>query len=324
MTTRRKMMIALGASALAASFRSLAQTSKTYRVGILFGGQSFTPNFREFGLELRRLGYVEGENVSFIVRTAEGRLERLPALARELVAERVDVIVAPATPQATAARQATDSIPIVFTLVTDPVGSGFVQNLAKPGFNLTGTSQLNQELSAKRLEILKEMFPKIKRVAVIVSDEPQVPLQLAQLLIGANQLGIDLKPIQISGQEAVGNVGKQLKALHIDAMVVADSVANHYNHKLLASFAAQARLPTIYPRDDYIDAGGLIYYGANLGALYRRTAYFVDRILKGAKPSDLPVELPTHYELVINMKTAKALGIKVPQSLLARADRVIE
>jgi len=326
MNNRRKLLLGLGAGALAAPFRSLAQTQKVHRVGILFGGSTLRTGrvTREFQEELGRLGYIEGQNLAIIQRQADLRLERLPALAAELVAEHVDVILATSTMQVQAARQATSSIPIVFVLVTDPVGMGFVQSLARPGFNMTGTTNVNIELSGKRLEILKELAPKASRVAVLVSDEPNVPIQVEQIRIGAKQLGITIQTTQVSRREDFEAVGKQLRAWRTDALLAVESTANNYNAKLLGEFAAHVRLPAIYVRGNYIDEGGLISYGANAAALYRRAAHFVDRILKGAKPADLPVELPTHYEMVINMKAARSLGIKVPQSLLLRADRVIE
>jgi len=273
---------------------------------------------------MRSLGYVDGQTVAFITRLADGQFDRLPALAAELVAEKVDVILASGTVTAKAAHEATSSIPIVFATVSDPVGSGFVQSLARPGFNMTGTSIINEDLAAKRLEILKEMQPRTTRVAVLVSDEPNVPGQVEQIRKGAKLLGIVLTTAKVQRREDFDSVNKQLGAWRTDAILVTENTANSLNSRLLAEFAAHVRLPAMYAHDRYPRDGGLVSYGPNQAAMFRRAAYFVDKILKGAKPADLPVELPTHFELVINMKAARALGIKVPQALLLRVDKVIE
>jgi len=324
MNNRRRLMLALGGSALAASFPSVAQTPKVYRVGMLAPGSTLSDMHQFFLNELRMLGYVEGKNLSIVVRFAESRLERLPTLAAELVAERVDVIFAPSSVTAKAAHQATSSIPIVFAVVFDPVALGFAQSLARPGYNMTGTSSLNSELSAKRVEILKEFFPKTSRLAVLVTDEPQVPPQLEQIQMGAKHLGISILTAQVMRREDLKGVGKQLRAWRANAIFVPDSSINTLNARLLAELAAQLHVPAMFGHSLYPDAGGLMSYGPNNKVLWRLATSYVDKILKGANPSDLPIGLPTHYELVINMKTAKALGIKVPQSLLLRADRVIE
>ena len=265
-----------------------------------------------------------GQNISFLTRFTEKQLERFPALAAELVAERVDVILSIGTPAAEAAQKATSTIPIVFVNVTDAVSSGFVRSLARPGSNMTGLSHLNAELAAKRLEILKDFFPQTSRVAVLVSGEALERPQLEQVQIGAKHLGISILTAQVLGREDFEHVGKQLRAWRANAIFVIDSWTNIFNAKLLAEFAVQLKLPTMSAQKVFTDGGLLISYGAISGALFRRAAHFVDKILKGAKPADLPVELPTRYELVINLKTAKALGVKFPQALLQRADRVIE
>ena len=327
MNNRRRMLIALGAGALTTSFYSNAQSQKVHRVGYLAAGSAQTNEvpLGELVRGLKALGYVEGQNLTLVRRFAEGRLERLPALALEMVAAGVDLIVVTGTTPGKAAREATSSIPIVFNSVTDPVGSGFVQSLARPGYNMTGLSHINADLAAKRLEILKELSPNVSRVAVLVSGEPHVVQpQLEQVQIGAKQLGISLQIARLLRREDFDSVSKQLRAQRADAIFVIDSTTNRYNKNLIVELAAKLRLPAMYAADRYTDAGGLICYGANAGASNYRIAYYVDRILKGANPSDLPVELPTHFELVINMKAAKALGIKIPQSLLLRADRLIE
>ena len=274
--------------------------------------------------ELRRLGYIEGQNVSIVSRFAEGNLEHLPAFAAELVAQKVDVVFSASTPGVQAARLATASIPIVFAVVSDPVGSGFVASLARPGGNITGTSNISRELSAKRLQILKEIAPKTSRVAVLTADEPQVALMLEQVQQAAKFLGMNVLTTQVLSRNDFESVHKQLRTWRADSIDVFDSSKNLFNRKLLAEFAAQARLPAIYAQSQYVDAGGLMSYGPNYEALYRRAAQYVDKILKGARPADLPVEQPTKFEMVINLKTAQALGLAIPQALLLSADKVIE
>jgi len=318
------MLIALGASALTAPFPSFAQAQKVHRIGILFGSSQFFPPLLAFLEELKRLGYVDGRNVAIVSRIAEGKLDRLPAFATELVAEKVDVIFAHSTIAVEAAQKATTSIPIVFSVVSDPVESGFVDSLARPGRNITGTSNLVRELAAKRLQILKELAPRASRIALLVTDDQSVAPQMVEIREAAKSLNMNTFTEQILTPSDFAEASKRLRSQHANSICVVESTKNAFNRKTLAEFAAQARLPAMYPHSQYADAGGLASYGPNYAELYRRAAHYVDKILKGAKPADLPVELPTHFELVINMKTAKALAIKIPPSLLARADRVIE
>ena len=324
MNNRRKLVMALGAGALTAPFASWAQQGKVWRVGILFASSKSSLNLQAFLQELQRLGYIEGQNVSIVSRFAEGNFERLPALAVELVAQNVDIVFAGSTVVVQAAQRATASIPIVFAVAADPVSSGFVSSLARPGGNITGMSNLSRELSAKRVQILKEMAPKASRVAVLTSDDAPVAHQLAEIQDVAKQLGVNVLPTKLLSRDDLGNAHKLLRNWRADAIVVIDSSTNYFNRKLLVEFAAQARLPAIYAASQYVDAGALISYGANLEDLYRRAAQYVDKILKGAKPADLPVEEPTKFDMVVNMKTAKALGIKIPQSILVQATKVIE
>jgi putative ABC transport system substrate-binding protein len=322
---RRKLIVALGAGALAAPFGSFAQQpAKTPRIGILFSGSKSYPPLLAFMQELQRLGYIEGQNVSFVNRIAEGNLERLPAFAAELVAEKVNVIFAANTNGVQAARQATASIPVVFSVVSDPVGSGFVKSLARPGGNVTGTASINRELAAKRLQILKEAFPKTSRIAVLITDEPQVAPQLEQVQQAAKRLSMNILTTQVVSRDDFDRAQKLLRNWRADLIYVAESSTNTSNRKLLEEFAAQIRLPVIYAQSLYADDGGLVSYGANFEELYRRAAHYVDKILRSAKPADLPVEQPTKFELVFNMKTAKTLGVKIPNSILVRADKVIE
>ena len=316
--------MALGAGALTAPFASWAQQGKVWRVGILFASSKSSLNLQAFLQELQRLGYIEGQNVSIVSRFAEGNLEHLPAFAAELVSQKVDVFFSASTPGVQAARLATSSIPIVFAVVSDPVGSGFVASLARPGGNITGTSNISRELSGKRLQILKEMVPKASRVAVLAADEPQIARMLEEVQQAAKLLGMSILTTQVQSRSDFETVHKQLRTWGADTIDVLDSSKNLFNSKLLAELAAYVRLPAIYPQSQYADAGGLISYGPNYEDLYRRAAQYVDKILKGAKPSDLPVEEPTKFEMTVNLKTAKALRLKIPQLILGRADRVIE
>ena len=324
MNTRRQLLIALGAGALGISLTTVAQAQKIHRVGILSGTAKTSVQVQSFLQELRRLGYIEDRNVAIVGRYAEGRLELLPEFSAELAAVKVDVIFAASTNSVQAARQATALVPIVFSTVSDPVGSGFVTSLGHPGGNMTGTTSINRELAAKRLQILKEAFPNTLRVAILITDEPQVAPQMDQVRQAARLLGMNILTTQVLSRDDFERGHKLVRSWRADSIYVVESAKNTINSRLLAEFAAQIRLPAIYAQSQYTDAGGLISYGANYEDLYRRAAHYVDKILKGAKPADLPVEQPTKFELVINMKTAKALGITIPQSILVRADRVIE
>jgi putative ABC transport system substrate-binding protein len=324
MTTRRQLLSFLGAGALGISLTTVARAQKVRRVGILFVLGKTHPRLETFFQEFRQLGYIEGQNVAIVGRFAEGKLELLPQFAAELAAEEVDVIFASSTNAAQAARQATASIPIVFSVVSDPVGSGFVASLGRPGGNMTGTTSMNRDLAAKRLQILKEAFPRTSRVAVFITDEPQVAPQLDQVQQAAKVLGISVLTTQLRSRDDFERTQKALRSWRADAIYVVDSAINGGNAGLLAEFAVQIRLPNIFAEGLYAELGGLVSYGANFLELYRRAAHYVDRILKGAKPAELPVEQPTKFELVINMKTAKALGITISQSVLVRADRMIQ
>ena len=328
MNSRRRLIVAIGAGTFGMfSMTAFAQTQRVYRVGILVPtGVAITnsPYYVAFLDELRRLGYVEGQNVSIIARYAGGHLEGLPSAAAELVSERVDVILAGTTPAAQAARQATAAIPIVFSILSDPVGSGVVQTLARPGFNVTGTSSRSNELAAKRMEILKDMFPKVSRVAVLSTDERHVLPHVEEVKRAAKLLGIDTLTTQVLRREDMEVAAKQLRAWHADAIAVVDTIANFTNRELLVEFAAKVQLPAMYPQAIYVGVGGLVSYAPSYELLFRRAAHYVDKILKGANPAEMPVELPTIFELIINMKTAKELRIKIPQPILLRADKVIE
>ena len=274
---------------------------------------------------LREFGYVEGRNILIEYRWAEGRFDRLPGLAADLVRARVDVIAALAIPAALAAKRATTTIPIVMVGVTQPVESGLVASLAQPGGNITGLSSFSAELSAKRLELLKEFVPGLKRVAVLWNPgNPGKAGDWREVQVAARALGVTVQSREVRSRDEFEKTFNVISKDRPDALfAVGDPLILDQRGRIVA-FAAKHRLPAIYEHWVYADAGGLVAYGPDIRELYRRAASYVDKILKGAKPADLPVEQPTKFELVINLKTAKALGLTIPPSLLLRADQVIE
>jgi putative ABC transport system substrate-binding protein len=277
---------------------------------------------------LRDLGYAEGRNLVIEYRDAEGKFERLPALAAELVALKVDVILAGSTPHAVAAKQATRTIPIVVASVGDPVSSGLVTSLARPGGNVTGLSILAPELVGKCLELLKQAVPGVSLVAVLwqpgAAGERTVRDMLKAAEVAARALGVRPQFVEARGPADFDRAFSDMTKARAGALTVLGTPMFFNERRRLVELTAKNRLPAVYPLREYVDAGGLMAYGPNLADLFRRAATYVDRILKGAKPADLPVEQPTKFELVINLKTAKALGLTIPQSVLGRADRVIE
>jgi putative ABC transport system substrate-binding protein len=307
------------------------QAAEPTRIGYL-STQSLSPPTRlgeAFRQGLRDLGYVEGRNVVIESRSAEGKLERLPALAAELVALKVDVIVAPAgTPPALAAKQATRTIPIVFIAVGDPVTSGLVSSLARPGGNATGLTDVNPELVGKRLELLTQAVPGVSRLAVLwqpgaVGERTEKDM-LKAAEVAARALGVRLQVVEARGPADFDRAFSDMTSARAGALTVLGSNMFFKERRRLVDLAAKNRLPAVYITREYVDAGGLMSYGADLADSFRRAATYVDKILKGAKPGDLPVEQPTKFELVINLKTAKSLGLTIPASVLGRADRVIE
>jgi putative tryptophan/tyrosine transport system substrate-binding protein len=277
---------------------------------------------------LRDLGYVEGRNVVIEYRDAEGKPERFPAHAAELLALKVDVIVAPGTPAALAAKQATQTLPIVFAAVADAVTSGLVTSLARPGGNLTGLSFLGPELIGKRLEQLKQAIPGVSRVAVFwqpgAVGERTDKEMLKEAEVAARALGVRPQFVEARGPADFDRAFSDMTKARAGALTVWSTPMFFNERRRLVDLAAKNRLPAVYQWREIVDAGGLMSYGPDLADLFRRAATYVDRILKGAKSGDLPVEQPTKYELVINLKTAKALGLTIPPSLLQRADQVIE
>jgi putative ABC transport system substrate-binding protein len=331
MMDRRRFLLTSLAGALAAPLAAEAQqAAKVARIGLLALNLAAAPHLPEaFRQGLRDLGYVEGRNIVIEYRDAEGKPERLPALAAELVALKVDVIVAPGTPQALAAKQATRTLPIVFASgASDPVTSGLVTSLARPGGNVTGLTGLGPELVGKCLEQLTQAVPGVTRVAVLWQPGPLGERTEKEMLKGAEvagrALGVRLQFVEARGPAEFDRAFSDMTRAHASALTVLGSAMFFNERRRLVDLAAEHRLPTVYTVREYVDAGGLMSYGPNLADLFRRAATYVDKILKGARPADLPVEQPTKFDLVINLKTARTLGLTIPPSLLARADQVIE
>ena len=327
---RRGAIVVLGALGAVPFAPDAQQAGKTPRIGYLALGLSALPHVREaFVRGLRDLGHIEGHNVAIHYRSAEGNAERLPALAAELVALAVDVIfTGGGTLPALAAKQATATLPIVFADAADPVTSGLVASLARPGGNVTGLFALAGDLVGKRLELLKLAVPGVSRIAVLWQPDAlgertdRDMLQAAEA--AARALGVRLQFVQARVPTDIDAAFSEMTRARADALSIFPSSMLFQERRHLIDLAARSRLPTIYLTREYVEAGGLVSYAANVPDLFRRAASYVDKILKGAKPSDLPVEQATKFELVINLKTANALGITIPQALLIRADSLIE
>jgi putative ABC transport system substrate-binding protein len=300
--------------------------TKVPRVGLLIAGsspgRSYLSAFRQ---GLHELGYVEGHSIATEYRWAEGNYERLPDLAAELVRLKVDVIVAVATPAVQAAKQATKAIPIVMLSVGDPVASGFVASVARPGGNITGLANIATELVGKQLQLLREVVPTFSLVAVLWNPaNPSNASQLREAEAAARALGVRAQPLEAQGPSDIDRAFVAMTREHAGALLVLSDSMLIAQRERIADLATKSRLPAVYGLRLHAEAGGLMAYGANLLDLVRLAATFVDKILKGAKPADLPVEQPTKFELVINLKTAKALGLTIPPSVLGRADQVIQ
>jgi putative ABC transport system substrate-binding protein len=325
MITRRKMLLALGTLA---TLPALAQQqNRVWRIGFL--GQpaaaGIADRIEALRAGLREFGYVEGKNLTIDFRWAEDRYERLPALAGELVPLKPDVIVTHGAAGVRAAKNATATIPIVMANVGDPVAVGLVASLARPGGNVTGSSFFNLELYEKQIELLREIFPRAKRFAFLVNpDNPSSAPAYAAAEAAAKLLKVELQRFAVRGPAEFDSAFAAMVKTRVDAVTVqADSVfVTHAS--TIAEVGVKRRLPVASSGRELVEAGGLLAYGHSVPDLFRRAGYFVDRIFKGTKPADLPVERPTRFELLVNMKTAKALGIKIPQSFLVRVDRVIE
>jgi putative tryptophan/tyrosine transport system substrate-binding protein len=324
---RRKFLATLGGAGVAWPLAARAQqpAGRIWRLGILQPGAPPEPLVEAIRQRLRELGYIEGRNIVLEYRWAEGKLERLTDLARDLVASKVDVITTLSTPAALAARNATTTIPIVFTAVGDPVGSGVVPSLARPGGNATGTSLLATELSAKRLEVLREIAPGISRVAMLWNDtNPSMVLRAQEAQDAATKLGVIVRSIGVHDLIDFDAAFAAIESDRADALLTLVDPFTLVHRKRIVDFAAQRHLPAIYEAREFVGSGGLVSYGPSLVANQRRAAEYVDKIFKGAKPADLPVEQPVKFELLINMKTAKELNLTIPPSIVLRADEVIE
>jgi len=320
---RREFITLLGSAAAWPLAARAQQPAKLPTIGFLgpntrsFDSQQRLPAFVE---RLRELGWIEGRTIAIEYRWAEGSIDRAAELAAEFVRLKVDVIVTSGTPQVLAAKQATSVIPIVFAAVGDPVGAGVVATLARPDGNATGLSLQQTETTGKRLELLREVIPGLRRLAIIAnSDNLSAVLEVREAQAAARALGLDVVTAEIQRREDIAPAFEALKG-RVDALYVAADPLLNTNRMRVAILAVGARLPTMYSIREPIETGGLIYYGPNFADLNRRAADFVDKILRGTKPADLPVEQPTKFDLVINLITAKALGLTIPATVLARAD----
>jgi putative ABC transport system substrate-binding protein len=312
------LLLAVGA------FTEAQEAKKVPRIGILFIGSRNQPHLESFKQGLRERGYTEGKNIAFEYRYAEGRQDQLPELAAELVQLKVDVIVVTADISAEAATQATKTIPIVVT-TGDPVAWGLAESLAKPGGNVTGLSAVLADLSGKRVEILRETLPKMTRLATLW--DPSVRLAgpvFKETSLAAQALSLQLHSFEVKTAQDIENAFADIPKVRPNALLVILSPVVTLYSKRIVELALKQKLPGIYPTRQFVEEGGLMAYGPLIGDLYRRAATYVDKILKGAKPADLPVEQPMKFEFVINLKTAKQIGLTIPPNVLARADKVIK
>jgi putative tryptophan/tyrosine transport system substrate-binding protein len=327
---RRHSVLALAALGVAARSRTLfaQQPVKTAHVGFLHAAsaQGAEAQVRAFRDGLRELGYVEGKNLEIEYRWGEGKLESLPALADELVQAKVDVIVAATSPAVVAARRATGTIPIVMPLSSDPVGDGLVASLAHPGGNITGLSIMAPELGEKRLQLLKELFPRAAYAVAAVWNPAYVGMRarFEQAQVAAPAVGLTVRSMEVRDPRELDIAFETILREHPEALLVLVDPFTRSQRSRIVQFAADQRLPAIYESSEFVDVGGLISYGPNITDQFRRAATYVDKILKGAKAADLPIEQPTTFELAINVKCAKALGLKFPEAILLRADKVVE
>jgi putative tryptophan/tyrosine transport system substrate-binding protein len=298
------------------------QQARIPRLGYLTGGDS-SPN-EAFVQGLHDLGYFEGKNIVIEVRNADGTMDRLPNLAAELVRLKVNVIVAVGGQATLPAKHATSTIPIVFTLVSDPVGAKLITSLARPGGNLTGLSSISTDLSGKRLELLKEAIPKVSRIAVLYDPTDRSKIaEVKEIEDDARFLSVQLQTLEVRRLDELENAFKTASRAKVSAILVLPTSILNSNRKRIADLATKNRVPIMLATSQHMDAGALMSYGPDYADLYRRAAVYVDKILKGAKPADLPVEQPTKFELVINLKTANQIGLTIPPNVLARADKVI-
>ena len=324
---RRDVITLLGGAAAWPLRAGAQQAGKVYRIGVLEMTSATLNVANVYALRagLRQLGYFEGQNLVIEYRSADGRDDRFPGLARELLDLKVDVIVTRGTPAAIAAKNATSTVPVVMAASGDPVGTGLVTSLSRPGGNITGLSAIVGELAPKRLELVREIVPALGRIAVLANtSNDAVRGDWAVIETAARSLGVQSQLLDLRKSDAIGPTFDDASARRADALIVVIDAITLANRQLIVDLAMKHRLPTIYSSREFVDIGGLISYGVSYPDLYRRVATYVDKILKGTKPSDLPVEQPTQLELVINLKTAKALGLTISRDFLLIADEVIE
>jgi putative ABC transport system substrate-binding protein len=303
------------------------QSGKLPRIGLLFTGESSppSPNVEAFRQGLRDLGYVEGKNIVLEYRYAEGKVERLPQLAEELVRLPIDVIVTATSPAIHAAKRATDTVPIVFAVSGNPMATGYVASLARPGGNVTGLSAMDYELSGKRLELLTEALRKVSRVAVLWNPgNGAMVLKMKEVQSAARALRFELKSLEVRDPQDFDRALAALPREHPDALLTLADPLTLFHRDRIIEMAAKSRVPAMYEDREFVEAGGLMSYGPSIPDNYRRAAVYVDKILKGAKPADIPVEQPMKFELVINLKAAKQIGLTIPPNVLVRADKVIK
>jgi len=325
--SRRRFLTTASSAVLVAPLAAEAQPQTTvYRIGFLRRTSPEPTGFDAFRQGLREFGYVEGQNVVIEQRYAHGAYDRLPGLAAELVRLKADVIVVDGTPTANVVKAATKMIPIVFVLVIDPVAAELVESLARPGGNLTGlTIAVGYELAGKRVELLKDAVPSLSRVAALGNPTSSVTgPSLRDAERAARALGLKFKAFEARSPEDLASAFSAMTTWRASALSTINDAMFFSQRKRIVELSTKSRLPAVHPEAEFVQAGGLMSYGPDFHYLFRRSAYFVDKILKGAKPADLPVEQPTKFELVINLRTAKALGLTIPQTLLIRADQVIQ
>ena len=329
MDNKKIVEVFLGAMLLANSFSAEAQQArKLFRIGFISSehpGSPRTEHLSEgFRQGLRDLGYVAGQHVTVEYRYAEGKTEQLPSLASDMVRLKLDVIVAGGTQVNLVVKKATATIPIIMANTDDPLGSGLVDSLARPGGNITGLSSMSQELSGKRLELFRETFPSVRRITLLWHTASNSALR--ETLVAAQTLGLETQAVEVRSPDELDHTLALITKdrNRRDGLFTVTSAFMTTNRKRIVEFAAKSKMPAMYPNEEFVDDGGLMSYATNVTDLHRRAATYVDKILKGAKPADLPVEQPTKFELIINLKTAKQIGVTIPPNVLARADKVIK
>ena len=327
---RREFSALLGGAAAAWPFLARAQgTGNLRRIGMLLPNTpaivARNPRIQAFLQGLRELGWIDGQNLAIEWRFAEGQLQRLAALARELANIQVDVIIAPSAPAAKAAKEATSTVPIVILDPGDPVRTGLVRSLARPGGNVTGVTSIAPDLAAKRLALLKEAVPAITSVAILFNAAiPPGEIAMTELRVAALTMSLRIQAVPVQGPKGLAEAFAMITNEQVNGLFVFPDPLTFSNQRAITTFALANKIPALFGAKEFVGDGGLMSYGPSYPGMFRRGAYFVDRILKGANPADLPVEQPTKFDLVVNLKTAKALGLAIPPMLLARADEVIE